>query len=206
VSKFIDLTGKKFNRLTVICLYPRKKSGTFWRCKCDCGKETIVNGGSLKNNHIKSCGCLRLEISGKNFITHGMTNIPAYKIWQAMKTRCNNLHQPSYKNYGGRGIKICKRWNKFENFYKDMGDRPKDMTLERINNDKGYCKSNCIWTTRKEQMNNTRMNHYLEYNGLRLTISQWEDRLHFKRGTLKSRIIKYGYTTEQALTKKLWSR
>jgi len=128
-------------------------------CKCNCGKETIVRGSDLKSEKTKSCGCF-LKKGGR--LTHGHSKIgkvsKVYMVWCDIKKRCNNKNNKDYKYYGGRGIKVCKRWSKFENFLRDMGEVPSGLTLDRINNDLGYFKKNCRWATRKEQANNQRSN------------------------------------------------
>lgn len=111
--------------------------------------------------------------------THGMTNTKIYGVWNGMIQRCRNPHNPDYKNYGGRGIKVCDRWiNSFENFLEDMGESPQDMSIDRIDVNSDYCPDNCRWASVKTQANNTTQNVYLKYNGQQHTIAQWVSLLH----------------------------
>jgi hypothetical protein len=155
-----NLIGQNFGKLTVIS---RAGSSAHqkrtWLCLCDCGKQIVVDGGHLKSGHTKSCSCLQKQKIGDLRRTHGHSmRTPEYRAWAAMKDRCGNPNNPAYKNYGGRGIKVCQRWiESFENFLTDMGLRPSPgLTLERIKNDDGYEPSSCKWATRIEQANNTR--------------------------------------------------
>ena len=149
-----NLTGLKFGRLTVLNKRIESKKNILWLCKCDCGTEKFIRLSHLPNGHSKSCGCWHLEIVKK--IRHGMSNTRTFISWASMLSRCKNKNIPRYKDYGGRGIKVCKRWLKFENFYKDMKERPEGLSIDRKDNNKGYYKSNCRWATAKEQQNNKR--------------------------------------------------
>lgn len=137
-----DLTGKKFGRLTVIRFKNMYKNKSNWFCKCECGNCCTVLGDDLKRLKTKSCGCLREE----NITTHNKSKSLEYKIWEAIKHRCNNSNNNQYKNYGGRGITVCDRWSKFENFYEDMGDRPTDKhILSRKDKNGNFEPDNCKW-------------------------------------------------------------
>ena len=135
--------------------------------------------------------------------THGMTKTNLHKVWLQMRDRCKNKANKSYKNYGGRGITICKRWDNFAKFYIDMGECPKGLTLERIDNDGNYEPSNCKWSTRTEQNNNSRINVIIEYKGQRLTMAEWARLIGIKYNTLLYRLRRYNWPIEKALTKKI---
>ena len=153
MAKFKDLTGSKFGRLFVINqlekhIYPSGSSRITWNCKCDCGSIIKVRSNSLTSGNTTSCGCLQIEKTKERSITHGMTKSPEYRTWQNAKRRCLNPKSKDYEYYGGRGITMCEEWiNDFETFLKDMGNRPKNGTLERINVNLGYCAENCKWAT-----------------------------------------------------------
>lgn len=151
-----DLSGLRFNKLTVTEPVGRTSNGTIrWSCVCDCGNTTTVSSASLRNNGVKSCGCLRIEFA-TNDRTHGMTKTPTYYSWKSMWARCTNPKSPDYKYYGGRGIGVCARWKSFEAFFEDMGVRPSDRTLDRERVNEDYGPDNCRWATAKEQANNRR--------------------------------------------------
>ena len=147
-----NITGQRFGRLVV--LEPRergeKKTSQHWFCQCDCGKTTITRGTDLRLGRTRSCGCLRLRT------THGGYSTRAWLSWHMMRQRCQIPSNPDYPNYGGRGITVCDRWDKFENFFADMGERPEGLTLDRINNDGNYEPTNCRWATLSEQRLNQR--------------------------------------------------
>lgn len=205
MGKFIDLTGQKFGLLTVLKRHSASRNGSIkWECLCECGNKTIVRGDGLKSGHVKSCGCLQIKavmkIAGKNK-THGLTRTRQYKCWYAMIDRCLNPHCAKYKIYGGRGIKICDKWLAFDGFWEDMQEGYKDnLTLDRVDVNGNYEKSNCRWATAKQQSNNTRVNHIMEYNGEKRTISEWAELYNFKYATLRRRICELNWPIEKALT------
>lgn len=140
-------------------------AGARWLCKCACGKIKSFRAYSLRNGESTSCGCMRNITGALTRTRHGKSKTPVYEVWKAMKTRCECTTNPSYPGYGGRGIKVCKRWKCFENFYADMGDPPLGQSLDRIDNSKGYSKRNCRWASRLEQQNNMRKNISISYKG-----------------------------------------
>ena len=202
MGKFIDLTGQVFNRLTVLSRAENDKNNKpQWNCICECGKNTKVQSSSLTTGGTKSCGCLRIENTGKiNNLTHGMSKASEYKIWQTMKRRCYS-ETNNAKNYRDRGITVCDRWlESFENFYEDMGPRPTTKhSIDRIDNDGDYCPENCRWATTTEQLNNTRSNARMTLNGETKTRSEWSRVLGISLGTIESR-KRYGWSDEKALT------
>ncbi len=153
MGKLIDLMGQRFDRLMVIKRVDNDKWGQArWLCQCDCGQMLTVVGNDLRRHHTQSCGCLSREQKKR----HGLCASLIYCTWENMIQRCTNFKAINYKNYGGRGIKVCKRWLKFENFLEDMGERPLGKTIDRIDNNQGYHKMNCRWATVQEQNKNKR--------------------------------------------------
>lgn len=185
----INLNGHKFGRLVVLKEIKERSNagGIVWECRCSCGKNILVKSGNLRSGHTKSCGCLKLEVLTK----HGLINTSEYTVWQMMLQRCNNSNHSNYRDYGGRGIKVCKRWHDFENFIADMGNRPSyKHTIDRINNNKGYEPNNCKWSTPIEQQSNRRDNVYVDYKGERLTQAEAARREGVARSTLIYRVRK----------------
>lgn len=197
----INITNQKFGRLTVIKRYgsSEKRKEATWLCKCDCGNIIHVTSYHLRHGHTRSCGCLLREVTIKRNIVHNLRYTSAYSSWRNMRHRCLNKDHKHYSYYGGRGITVCKRWEKYENFYADMGERPAGMTLDRIDNSKGYCPSNCRWVSRREQSNNMRNNHRLEYKGENLTIAEWSRKIGISYGALWHRLKRRGWSIERVL-------
>ena len=191
-----DLRGKTFGSLTVLELGPktRKTAGAWWLCKCKCGAEKSIPASDLKRLKVSSCGCEHNIRIGQAGTTHGKSKTRTYRIWIAMRSRCDRLHQ----DYSARGIKYCTAWKKFENFLADMGEAPDDCSLDRIDVNGNYEKSNCRWATKEQQANNTRTNIFIEWNGKRQTRSQWEKELNMKGTTLRSR-LRAGWPLERAM-------
>ncbi len=206
---FIDLTGKQFGILTVV-----ERSGTandkqaLWKCRCDCGNFHIARGRDLRDGRVKSCGCKSKEWQGKARLKHGMTNTRIYRIWAGMNSRCSNKNIERYIDYGGRGITVCDEWkgeNGFQNFYDwamSNGYR-EGLTIDRIDNSKGYSLDNCRWATAKEQANNRRTNRIIEFNGESHTSCEWAEIIGIDRNVIENRIDNLGWSIEKALTTKV---
>ena len=163
-SKY-HLIGKTFGRLTVIGFAGRSNVGEYlWRCHCLCGKDTTVKSQKLRLGYTKSCGCLKVEM--RRYIRiHGMRKSREYQTWIGMKARCSNPHSGYFKNYGGRGIKVCDRWLKdFPNFFSDLGPRPEGYSLDRIDSNGNYEPSNCRWASIKTQQRNKRSNQLITHD------------------------------------------
>lgn len=195
------IVGKRFGLLTVIeRTNERVGKSCLFKCKCDCGNETIVQRGHLISGATKSCGCLK----GKNFRTHGDTGTRLHNVWRGILARCNNPNVRCYERYGGRGISVCKEWQDehgFENFKKWALENgySDNLTIDRKNVNGNYEPPNCKWSTTKEQNNNTRRSVKLTYNGKEQTIAQWAEELGVSYSMLYAR-IKKGWSTEKALT------
>lgn len=176
---------------------------TAWLCKCDCGKEKAVPAWNLVSGQTASCGCKKKDIVNKT-ITHGQSYTRLYTIWVGMKQRCYYRKHKHYSEYGGRGITVCNEWkNNFQAFHdwSIANGYSDDLTIDRIDVNGIYSPENCQWVTQKEQNNNTRNNHFLEYNGEIHTISEWSKITGIPRTTICNR-IKYGWSIEKILASK----
>lgn len=199
----VDLTGRVFNRLTVIRRSGTKRRYAVWECQCSCGAVTHVRSDQLFSGRSQSCGCYNYD-KGK---IHGMSRSrvsgkahPMYNSWQSMKARCSRSDNPRYKDYGCRGIEVCDRWLLFENFRRDMEPTWfSGASIERVDNNKGYCPENCRWATDREQSGNKRSNILVEYKGRVQCLKYWCEELGLNYGTVYSR-IKRGWIPERAFT------
>lgn len=157
----LDIISQRFGRLVAIRQSGSDNRGrAVWLCQCDCGNKKEARVGDLRNGRTQSCGCWQSESRKHHTLTHGHSPrsaaSPEYKSWATMLTRCTNPNSSNFRYYGGRGIKVCKRWHQFENFLADMGQRPLGLSLDRIDNDGNYEPGNVKWSTRLEQARNKR--------------------------------------------------
>ena len=210
MPKKIEMVGKRFGYLVVLEQVEDAKCGQKrWKCMCDCGKETIAYGQSLRSGHTSSCGCYRSKVNailGKEKLEkHGGCGTRLYHIWNSMKARCYDPKRSRYKQYGGRGIIVCDEWrNDFAAFrswalangYNDS------FTIDRIDNDGPYSPSNCRWITNFEQQGNKRNNRNLEYNGQTHTVAEWARITGISENTIRQR-LRNGWSVDDALTRQV---
>lgn len=208
MAKAKDLTGLIIGKLTVIKI---SKQGNYyekeWLCQCSCGNIKNVKHKGLTSKTTLSCGCLQIEhvvnMNKETKTIHNLSNSRIYKIWQMMKDRCLNSNNKDYINYGDRGIAVCEEWLDFNNFHiwSIKNGYNEILTIDRINNNKGYCPENCRWETRKIQSNNTRRNRYITLNGEEKTLQQWADYLNISKSSLSERIQRK-WTEDEILNNK----
>lgn len=159
-SRKIDLTGQRFGRLVVLSFNESVNGSPKWNCLCDCGKEVVCYGSNLKKKgHTTSCGCYSSERTSEVRSTKGgASKNPLWGVYKQMVERCHKIDSPSFYNYGARGLTVCDRWLESAfNFYEDMGPCPEGMSLERVDNNKGYSPDNCTWASKSMQQFNQRM-------------------------------------------------
>ena len=199
-----NLIGQRFGRLLVTGISPvrGKRKEVVWECLCDCGNKHFVTTSNIHSKGLKSCGCYVREIFAKNQVpTHGLTRERPrpYRIWSGMRQRCNDQKNKDYPNYGGRGIKICPEWDDYLTFWEDMKEGYSDqLTIDRIDNMKGYSKDNCKWSTTKQQINNTRVNRLVTYKGETTTTTLWAEKIGMSSALLRYRLDS-GYSVEEAI-------
>ena len=202
----INLTGRRFGRLTVIEEAGRDKfSRTLWKCECECGNEKIVPYGRLVRGDTRSCGCLAHDTTVQRNLRHGDSFRGKverlYSIYNNIKTRCYNETDSHYERWGGRGIKMCDEWRESYDAFKEWAlanGYEDNLTIERIDNDGDYCPENCKWITHKQQARNKRNNHFLTYNGERKCLGEWCEIYNIPRSTLWNRVDR-GWTPEECL-------
>lgn len=196
-----DLKGQSFGKLMVIDRAEVDKSGVWWNCSCDCGEIKAIRGQSLTSGDTKSCGCHSVKFRTPLNTTHGeASNTPEWSAWQNMKQRCLCHTHKSYRNYGGRGIKVSKEWtDSYIRFLMDMGRRPTPKhSLDRIDNNGDYEPGNCRWTTTSMQSNNKSNNKIIKYRGVTRTLGQWSNIFSIKRKMLYARLCR-GWDIEKTL-------
>ncbi len=202
----IPMVGKQFGRLSVLNFHQSRNGRALWFCRCKCGTPRIVSGKDLRSGHTLSCGCYHRDKAREGAAYNLANHHAEYRTWQGMLNRCRNPNQENFKYYGGRGITVCERWSSFENFLEDMGTKPSGATLDRRDNSVGYSKENCRWTTRRQQMRNTRTNKVIKCDGKSLTLSEWAEETGIKANTILCRLDKYGWSAERALTEPIRTR
>ena len=203
-QKLINLIGKKFARLLVVDhshIDSLKKHN--WKCQCDCGAVKIVRGNKLTCGEVMSCGCLKKERQKASVTTHGKSRTPIWYLWRGIRTRCLNKNDKSFKNYGGRGIRVHPAWiSDFAQFLDDLPEKPQSnerMTIDRIDNEKGYEPGNLRWATYTEQSNNRRSNVWIEVCGQRKTQAQWDRELGKSQNYVREMSKKWGVSKEDVI-------
>lgn len=200
MPKLADLTGRVFGRLTVVGREGTAGSKPTWSCRCSCGNSVIRKAIHLSNGHTSSCGCLRKEVTKRRATTHGLSRTATYLVWKGIKRRCYNQHDRCFKHYGGRGIVMCPSWlNSFENFLSDMGERPRGLTIDRIDNDGPYSPDNCRWIERWKQNRNQRSNRKIKVGEVTKLLCEWAEDLGCHLNTILSR-LRMGWSERDAVT------
>lgn len=198
------IPGKRFSRWVIVNIAESVNGYVHVLCECDCGTRKIIDARSVVRGNSRSCGCLRKEVTVARSTIHGLAprhgRCAEYNVWLNIRRRCLDPSTSNFKNYGGRGIKVCDRWLSFENFCADMGPRPSPAhSIDRKENDGDYCPENCRWATRSKQMNNMRTNRRISSGGITQTLAEWSRATGINRRTLAQRIDN-GWTAEEAVS------
>lgn len=201
MTKQIDLTNKRFGKLVAISDvgYSGGNPHRKWSCVCDCGKFVDVSGANLRSGVTNSCGCLQVQRTSIANKKHGQAaKTKEYNTWASMRSRCNNVNSEDFALYGGRGIKVCDRWNNFENFFLDMGKCPSGHSIDRIDVNKDYSPENCRWADTKTQARNKRNNRFIRVHGFVKTLAEWAELSGVNRNNIDKR-IRRGWTPFEAV-------
>ncbi len=210
MSAAVDMTGETWGRLYVVGHdVPRIGNRRALDAVCSCGARFQAPVDAVRSGRTRSCGCLRIEVASSRVLaiepggaaTHGMSWTPTWKIWCGMRKRCSDRATgQSRRDYFDRGIRVCERWQAFEHFFADMGERPGGMSLDRYPNMNGnYEPGNCRWATQSEQMRNTRATRWIEHDGLRLSLIEWGEQLDIDPSIISTR-LRRGWSVDRALT------
>lgn len=197
------MIGLRFNKLLVVGISHKVKGQEYWECRCDCGVTKAIRAYDIKIGRIVSCGCARRERMSKgriknNIILKEKPPSKLYYIWKKTLDKCSNPNNQVYKNFGGKGIRVCDRWLNFDNFLEDMGEPDVGMYLDRIDCNKDYSPENCKWSDNKEYIRNGK-NAQISYLGKTQSLSAWARELGIKRITLLAR-LRLGWSVERTLT------
>lgn len=208
MSKAVDLTGLRFGKLVAVRNTGEKRVRSFvWKCLCDCGGVKLATSGDLKPGKVKSCGCLQ-KISPNN-LSHGHARkrlvTGTYRSWQMMHRRCLGYSAVHKERYTDRGITVCERWNSFDNFLADMGERPQGLTLDRINSSGNYEPTNCRWATKHQQAANRGNSVFITFKGRTLCAAEWARETGLCAATIQLR-VKKNLTAEKILSTEKYKR
>ena len=198
MKRALNMIGHVSGYLTVIERADNIGTRAMWLCRCKCGNLTTVRGSHLRACGVKSCGCLVIEKLVAQTITHGKSRAPIYKIWRDMRDRCTVTTHHAYRLYGARGIRVCDRWQLFENFLADMGEAPEGLSIDRYpDKDGNYEPGNCRWATDRQQARNRSTSTFLTFDGITLPLPDWADKFSLSQICLTNR-IKRGWSLERA--------